>query len=161
MKLAYLLQQHLSPRAIQANGFTSFPISVIKSIPAGCKASVALARGYLKPIIKPLVRRFNQTNINAHVDDTSMQSTGKDYDEVLEKIIPAVARFAESVVKLLKLMLSPKAVVTASEYKLALILQKELQSYGLTFRVDQQARDVGNHAHSCVLQTRPFGENKI
>ena len=71
-----------------------------------------------------------------------MQSIGYDNEEVLDKLVPAVVMFAESVARL-KLKLSPKAVVTASTHKLALILQKELETYGLTFRVDQKARDVG------------------
>ena len=46
--LSFLLQQHLAPRAIQANGYTSEAMIVYKSILAGCMASVDLTRVYLR-----------------------------------------------------------------------------------------------------------------
>ena len=46
--MAFLVQQHVAPRVIQASGFSSEGIQVFKSIIAGCKSSVALTRVYLK-----------------------------------------------------------------------------------------------------------------
>ena len=57
-KLAFLIQQHLAPRAVQANGFTANPVAVYKSILAGCKSSIGLTRGYLKKNIKYLHYKY-------------------------------------------------------------------------------------------------------
>ena len=142
MKFAFLMQQHLAPRAIQANGFTASPVPVFRSILAGCKASVALTRVYLKPSITRIHNRYKEANTSVLVDDTSMQSVGSEYNEVLDKIVPAVVLFGEEAAKL-KLPLSDKAGVAASSVKLACILQKELATYDMQFKVDQESRDVG------------------
>ena len=44
--MAYALQQHLAPRVLQANGFSSTPTKVNQSISAGCKFSVPFTRAY-------------------------------------------------------------------------------------------------------------------
>ena len=145
--LALVLQQHLAPRVIQANGFSSDPMSVVKSILAGCKSSVALTRVYLKPGIKPLSKKHKQAHVGTFVDDTSMQSVGAYFEQVSDKLVPALADFGD-VAKKLKLLLSPKAVISASHPSLALSLQRELKNnYGLIFKINNSARDLGI-AHS-------------
>ena len=106
-KLVLVLQQHLAPRMIQANGYSDDPMQVFRSIIAGCKASVALTRVYLKRSITKVDSRFPDANTSLFVDDTSMQATDSEFDGVLQKIVPAVAFFGEEVQRL-KLSLSPK-----------------------------------------------------
>ena len=142
VKLAYILQQHLAPRAIQASSFTAQPVPICRSILAGCKASIGITRAYLKPGISQIHNKYPNANTSVLVDDTCMQSVGVDYEDVLEKIVPAVATFGD-VARSLKLSLSPKAAITASTPKLALLLQKEMSGYNMTFKIDQKARDVG------------------
>jgi len=140
--LSFLLQQHLAPRVIQASGFTSEALQVFRSIIAGCKSSVALTRVYLRNAIKEIDDKHPDANVNLFVDDTCMQSTGKEFDEALDKIVPAVALFGNKAAEL-GLGLSAKAVVTASSTKYAKGLKDELATYGMKFNVDMHARDVG------------------
>ena len=85
---------------------------------------------------------MESAHTSVFVDDTSMQAVDDSFDGVLDKIVPAVTLFGDEAKKL-KLLLSPKAAVTASTNKLALALQKELLSYGMHFLVDKRARDLG------------------
>jgi hypothetical protein len=94
--LALIIQQHLAPRVIQANGFSSNPINIIKSIAAGCKSSVALTRVYLKPGIKPIAKKYKAAHVGTFVDDTSLQSVGATAEEVQDKIVPALARLSNT-----------------------------------------------------------------
>ncbi len=84
-----------------------------------------------------------QANPRIHVDDTALQATGESHDDVLSKLVPAVVCFAQGA-KQLKLSLSPKAVIAASNLKLANFLHKELKDYGISFKVSlKHARDLG------------------
>ena len=141
--LSFLLQQHLAPRIIQANGFSSDPLNVYKSIIAGCKSSVALTRVYLKRAIAHIDKRYPEANTKVFVDDTCMQSCSKGFDKTLQKVVPAVSMFGDKA-KLLNLKLSPKATTTASSNKLAKQFKKEMyQEYKMTFQIDESSRDVG------------------
>ena len=66
VQLAFSLQQHLAPRLIQANGFSSQPIPIYKSILAGCKFSVAFTRALLKDPMKIIY--LNHKNANCFVN---------------------------------------------------------------------------------------------
>ncbi len=137
------MQQHLAPRAIQTNGFSSEAFSVFQSILAGCKSSVALTRALLKRAITAINNKHSKANTKVFVDDTNMQSVSDTLDGTLEHIVPAVSMFGEKVDNL-SLNLSPKAVISSSSSKLALILQKELAcNSNMHFQVAEQARDVG------------------
>ena len=61
---------------------------------------MALTRAYLKSAIRFIARKYIHANVSVHVDDTCMQSTGHSYDEVLDKLVPAVTTFADLVKKL-------------------------------------------------------------
>ena len=119
------LQQHLAPRVIQVNGFSSLPVTVVRSILQGCKYSVAFTRAYIQRRMKRLHARFSDANTRVYIDDTSMFATDPELPQVLDKLVPAVTTFARDT-KIAKLALSPKAVLTASNLKLALLLKKNL-----------------------------------
>ena len=141
--LAFVLQQHLAPRVIQANGFTSFPIEVTRSIIAGCKSSVALTRNYLKRSIKDIVIKHDDVDTGVFVDDTCMQVVSNDFSETLDTLVPAVVMFGDKV-KALHLSLSDKATVTASSRKLSFLFAKEMtDNYAMHFNSEDQPRDVG------------------
>jgi hypothetical protein len=141
-QLAFALQQHLAPRVLQACKQSSTPVQIVKSILAGCKYSVAMTRVYLKRGMTKVVEKHKDANTELFVDDTSMHTPGDDNEEVRQILIPAMLTFKEIVSKL-KLTLSPKAGLVASNDKLATSLIKELASYGLFFNKFNNARDVG------------------
>ena len=143
VKLACTLQQHLAPRSIQASSFTAQPVSVYKSILAGCKACIGITRAYLKPGISSVHEKYPDANTSVLVDDTCMQAIHEEFDGVLDIVVPAVIMFGEKARKL-KLSLSNRAKVTASTPKLAQTLVNELENnYGMFFQVDPEARDLG------------------
>ena len=51
-----------------------------------------------------------------------MQTIGTDYEDILNNIVPVVVKFGEEA-EALKLKLSPKGVITASNPKLAALLR--------------------------------------
>jgi hypothetical protein len=151
--LAYLIQQHLAPRVIQTGNFCSDPVHVFRSILAGCKSSVALTRVYLKKSLTLICNKHSDANTNCFVDDTNMHAVGASHDETLDIVIPAVTLFGEQA-SLMGLGLSPKASIVASHDGLAVSAQKELATYGMTFQVERESRDLGiSHAGG---NRRPF-----
>ena len=152
-KLAFLIQQHVCPRVIQANGFTSKAVSIFRSIIAGCLSSVALTRVYTKNAIADIDNKHPKSNTNVFVDDTCMQATGRTIEDVLEIIVPAVSMFGDKV-RALKLSLSPKAAVCGSIPKLAQIFQHEMKhNYNMQFLINECARDLG--VTHTAAKTRP------
>jgi hypothetical protein len=150
---AYLIQQHVAPRVIQTGSFCSPPVNVWRSILAGCKASVALTRVYLKKSLTLICNKHRNANTNCFVDDTNMHTVGTSYNDTLEVIIPAVSLFGEQAAAM-GLKLSPKASIVASHEKLALQAQTELATYGMSFQVEKESRDLGvSHAGGAK---RPF-----
>jgi len=141
-QLTLALQQHLAPRVIQVNGFSSELIQVFRSILAGCKHSVALTRAYLMRNMLHTTTKHPETHTSLFVDDTTMQATANTLHEVLEKLVPTVSTWAEGVNKL-KLTLSSKGCIVTSCPKLSKLLRKELLSYGLEYQVETGARDLG------------------
>ena len=75
--MAYALQQHLAPRVLQANGFSSAPARVNKSILAGCKYSVPFTRVYGLRQFIILNRNNPEANTELFVDDTSMHAAAE------------------------------------------------------------------------------------
>ena len=140
--LAYLIQQHVAPRVIQANGFSSEGITVFRSIIAGCKTSVALTRVCVKRALTILYNTYPESNPEVLVDDACMHAYSDTFDGALEMVIPSAVKFND-LVREMKLTLSPKACVAASSDKLAHVLKGELSTYNTVFQVDQEARDVG------------------
>jgi hypothetical protein len=141
-KMSFLLQQHLAPRVIQANGFTSRAISVFCSIIAGCLSSVTLTRVFLKNAMTQICNKFPESNPAVFVDDTCLQAIANTMNEILDILVPAVTAF-KSKADELKLSISPKSALTASADNLVQILHQELKSYGINFLIDNSARDVG------------------
>ncbi len=150
--LSISMQQHLAPRVIQANGFSSRPICVCRSILAGCKFSKAKTQVYLQRRMVKLNAKHKSANFKLYVDDTSKIAFDMDMDRVIGTLVNASVDFGHMVRKL-KLSLSPKAVLTASSFKLAKLLKKELATYGLTYSIEQAARDLG--ITNTAAQRRP------
>ena len=141
-QLVLALQQHLAPRVIQVNGFSSLPVSVFNSILAGCKHSVAFTRSFVKRKMHKVCDLYPHTDSRIFVDDTSMQTTASTIPEVLDQIVPTVSTWAQGALEQ-KLRLSNKGCIVTSNPKLSKLLQKELLSYGLTYRIEPHARDLG------------------
>ena len=127
---------------IQHCGYASEATAIYRSILAGCKSSVALTKVFLKRIITGICNRYPEAITNVFVDDTNMQSIGTSCDDTLEQIVPAVTMFGDGARKM-HLSLSPKAIVTANNPKLAKLLQYELSTYGMKFQVSEAARGLG------------------
>jgi hypothetical protein len=141
-RLAFALQQHIAPRVLQANGYSSIPMQVWKSILAGCRYSVAMTRMYLQEDMVSLVHEHPQAKTELFVDDTSMHSDGPDNQSVIDILVPAMLSFKDKVVKL-KLTLSPKAVIVTSNVQLTSTINKLLSQHGLVFVKATHTRDLG------------------
>ena len=140
--MAYALQQHLAPRVLQANGFSSSPVAVNRSILAGCKFSVPFTRIYgLKQFIT-LSKNNPKANTELFVDDTSMHAAAETKLEVQSILLKAMRDF-KTLVQKLKLRLSPKAAIVASSNILACKLNNKLTAYGLKFVLAHHSRDLG------------------
>ena len=78
------LQQHLSPRVIQVQGYSGDPIQISRSILQGCLLSVVFTRIYLLRDISALVRNHPNAYISVHVDDTSFDTAGDTLNDVAD-----------------------------------------------------------------------------
>jgi len=141
-QLVFALQQHMAPRVLQACKQSSEPIQIFQSILAGCKFSMAFTKTYLKKGLTKMVNKHPQANTELFVDDTCMHCQGANSEEVRQILVPAMLTFKD-IVKQLKLKLSPKAVLVASDDALASSLVKELASHKLYFNNHKHARDLG------------------
>jgi len=66
--MAFSLQQHMAPRVLQANGCSSTPIIIWKSILAGCKLSVPFTRVYGQREYVKLTNKHKEANTELHPD---------------------------------------------------------------------------------------------
>ncbi len=83
------LLQHVAPRVIQLQGVCSRPVSITRSILAGCKFSVAFTRVYLKEEYNNINQAIiNQARIEAYVDDSPITAQGR-RQRVLETLFKA------------------------------------------------------------------------
>ena len=98
-KMALALQQHLAPRVIQANGFSSKTISIFQSILAGCKFSVAFTRAYLLRAYQKIDTDNPAANLGVLVDDTSFFAQAPTFSQLLDLLAPAEITFAQKVKK--------------------------------------------------------------
>ena len=126
--MAYALQQHMAPRVLQANGCTSKPTKVNKSIIAGCKYSVPFTGVYgLRRFIR-LAEDHKKAKPELFVDDTSLHAMAKTYLEVENILVDAMKQF-QTLVQQLNLRLSPKAAIVTSCKKLSVRLNAKLAKY--------------------------------
>ena len=58
--LVMAMAQHLAPRVLQAEGYSSMPIEVCRSILQGCILSVCVLLGYIY-LFKDMVKLFKKT----------------------------------------------------------------------------------------------------
>jgi len=148
--LCFALMQHLAPRVLQSNGHSSIPITIFKSILAGCSFSVAMTRIYLYRSMTALVEKHRGADPKLFVDDTSMIASGPSCNDVLDILVPCMIDFGKKV-KDLKLSLSPKAVLTSNSQRLSKLLSMELGSHHFKFIVSKAARDLGiSHTSGCA-----------
>jgi hypothetical protein len=136
------MMQHLAPRVLQSNGYSSKPIQIFRSILAGCKFSVAITRMYMLRNIKGLDESHKEANTSLFVDDTSMFASSSSCRRVREVLIPALLDFKKRVSDL-KLKLSPKAVVVTNDPHLIIQLVDEFKKHKLFFLKAKTARDLG------------------
>ena len=152
-KLCFALQQHLAPRVLQSSGCASEPIEVFQSIIAGCKFSKALTQAYMMRGMKRICDKHSEANPELFVDDSSMHAAADSWEGILNNLVPAMLTFKD-VVAILKLKLSPKAAITASDVKLLKFIIQELKTYDLFFEEGKHARDLG--VSNTAGNSRPF-----
>ncbi len=97
---------------------------------AGCMYSVPFTKIYLQPEMTKFSKKHKTANFKLFIDDTFSMPEVLNLDEVLLHLIPAVVDFAKAVARL-RLKLSSKAVIVATNAKLALLLPKEFATYGI------------------------------
>ena len=140
--MAFSLQQHMAPRVLQANGLSSAPVNVNKSILAGCKYSVPFTRVYALRSYKQLTRQHKHANTELFVDDTSMHASAPTSFEVEDILVSAMKAF-KIIVHKLKLRLSPKAALVTNNNLLSRRLNAKLSAHGLRFVIAHHSRDLG------------------
>jgi len=140
--MAFSLQQHMAPRVLQANGMSSVPITVCRSILAGCKYSVPFTRVYALREYTQLAKQHKHANPELFVDDTSMHAKGGTTFEVEDTLLSAMAAFKQ-IVHNLKLRLSSKAAIVTSCRRLGKSLNAKLAKLGLKFVIAEHSRDLG------------------
>ena len=150
--MAFSLQQHMAPRVLQANGMSSTPINVCKSILAGCKYSVPYTRVYAIREYKQLAKQHKNANPELFVDDTSLHAKGDTTFEVEEVLLSAMTTF-KKIVQHLKLRLSSKAAIVTSCKRLGTRLNAKLAKLGLKFVIAEHSRDLG--VTTTAGKTRP------
>ena len=83
------IQQHIAPRVIKAEGCSSQPIPINRSIIAGDMQSVAFTRSYLKDPMTKLDEDNPGVKPKLFVDDTSLYGAGPE-GETYNKVIKAI-----------------------------------------------------------------------
>ncbi len=86
--MSFALQQHLAPRVLQCQGYTSRIITVFKSILAGCPFSTSFIKALTQPDLQIIHDEYPKANLGVHVDDTSMQSVAPTFNEILDELVP-------------------------------------------------------------------------
>ena len=142
---AILLQQHLAPRVIQANGLLSLAMEVSNSILAGCGYSWDLTRALQIDLLSNINNTHSHANIKSFIDDISMFAKGKMDHYVLQVLIPAEITFGEGVKKL-GLTLSPEGNIVGSTTRIIQSFLKEIKTLtkdNIIVVPIRSARDVG------------------
>ena len=142
VELSMALQQHLAPRVLQVSGFSSSPLNIWLSILAGCKQSVPITRALLGREFESLVEEYPEAPPRPYVDDTSMFGKDKRASKVIDKVSPCIISFAKRC-KRLRLPLSPKGTICASNLKIAKFMQQEFRKHGIIFKIARSHRDLG------------------
>ena len=138
-----VLQQHLSPRIIQAEGYSAQPITIWRSIIQGCVTSVGLTRIYILRDMVALVRKHASANVSVFVDDTTSDAAEATLEHTQQIVVPFTLDFAQTMVKKNKLVLSPKGCVVSNTTKRAKLIAKELKQSGLEYNAAGETRDLG------------------
>ena len=142
VELILALQQHLAPRVIQASGFSSHPISIWKSILAGCKQSVPFTRILLKRFLTRIIEKNPLAKTKAFVDDVSILAFSARWGSVQNILAPALLDFAKGISNL-NLIMSPKSTLVTSHKTLSRQLIRELNTHGIKYQSHQSTRDLG------------------
>ncbi len=141
--LCLALQQHLAPRVIQANGFSAKPMTIVKSILAGCKHSVALTRAYLRRVISSIRLGHPECNPKVFVDDITMFARAYRLAEAVGQIVPGLSKFVDLAQRKLKLKISPKSTCVASDNPTATRFRITCLVHELQHKLAHSARDLG------------------
>ena len=140
--MSFAMQQHLAPRVIQVKGNCGDPIEISSSILAGGKFSVPFTKLYLQRSLQKVDDDHPDANLKSFVDDCSFFNASKFKRQVVHILRSALKDFKD-VVAVLKLILSDKAVITASSKQLRVMILKALKELGLSFKSESAARDLG------------------
>ena len=138
-----VLQQHLSPRIIQAEGYSADPITIWRSIIQGCITSVGIIRIYILRDMVALVKKHSHANVSVFVDDTTSDAAEASLELTQQIIVPFTLDFADTMVQKNKLVLSPKGCVVSNSSKRAKLIAKELQQNNLQYSAAEETRDLG------------------
>ena len=138
-----VLQQHLSPRIIQAEGYSAQPITIWRSIIQGCVTSVGLTRIYILRGMVALVKKHARANVLVFVDDTTSDAAEATLEQTQQIVVPFTFDFAQTMVNKNKPVLSPKGCVVSNTTKRAKLIANELQQNGLKYSAASDARDLG------------------
>ena len=140
--LILALQQHLAPRIIQAEGYSSVPIEVSNGILQGCILSVCFTRLYFLRDLHRLTQKHKDADVTVYVDDTSCDTVQDTLEEAINIVAPFEDDFAEAMSNK-KLKLSHKGSVVSNTENRTKIAQRILKQSNIVYNAEQSARDIG------------------
>ena len=158
--MALALQQHLAPRVIQAEGFSGFHMCIHNSILAGCKQSVSMTRALLYQSMYTLHATHKKVYTGIHVDDIALLASSESKLKVYHRARAASLHFA-SMARKQRLGLSEKGAIVASDFSLALRLQRELNKQGVPYKAEYVSRDLGLAFNAACKKTYTNLKNRL
>ena len=140
--LVMAMAQHLAPRVLQAEGCSSLPIEVCRSILQGCILSVCFTKVYLLKDMVRLVEKHVLANATIFVDDTASDTYADTLQETAEIVIPFTRDFV-SAMKRKKLKISNKGAVVSNTFNRTKNLNKLLIKGDINYNQARSTRDLG------------------
>jgi len=145
---------YIAPRVVKSGCCYSEFVQATNSILAGCQDANNMARISLYRLLDKMHKVHPKAPIDSFVDDMKQYAEGRTKDELVERLLPAVADFVESVGNL-KLILSKKSVVLSSLQEVNHLVACVAASKGASIKKAEKAVDLGVDITSLRIRAVP------
>ena len=135
------LQNHLAPRVIVAEQAHSAPVTPSRSLIAGCSSSTSFARA-LTLELGDTTGAEPWTQTHQHVDDIGQLIVASSRGELISRTIQTSTALLQNI-RGLRLNLSAKSAIVATEHGTAVEIAKCLARRGICVAPKRQADDLG------------------
>ena len=120
------MAQHMAPRIILFQSYSSSPIWISVSILAGCFVAVALARVFTRRVLTSIKDVNPKVDLDMYIDDANQYVVTPNYEDTMEPAHDATTDFAVGADNL-KLLLSENAGLVSNPLWLASSSPKHLR----------------------------------